>query len=242
MNLDLLIQAIGRIHTSAQTRAGQAVNQVLNRRNWLIGAYIVEFEQGGEDRAAYGGKVLETLADRLRQNGYTGLSVSNLRNFRQFALCWPMLPIHQTVSGVLGQDIYQTLSGESEGPLTNQTASGFSEKAIEHTPPAESGKSKKSRSPFDQSMLPELIHFPSLQSKTPDLPWRDGTWTTRLFSSLSFSHLLELARVDDPLKRAFYELECIKSGWSVRELKRQRDSLLTAFSMSAWGCPKTRQR
>ena len=101
MNLDLLIQAIGRIHTSAQTRAGQAINQVLNRRNWLIGAYIVEFEQRGEDRAAYGGKVLETLADRLRQNGFTGLSVSNLRNFRQFALCRPMLPIHQTVSGVL---------------------------------------------------------------------------------------------------------------------------------------------
>jgi len=58
------------------------------------------------------------------------------------------------------------------------------------------------------------------------LPWQDGAWTARLFSSLSFSHLLELARVDDPLKRGFYELECIKSGWGVRELKRQRDSML----------------
>ncbi|HIJ36732.1 MAG TPA: YhcG family protein, partial [Deltaproteobacteria bacterium] len=78
----------------------------------------------------------------------------------------------------------------------------------------------------ESSTLPELVHFPSLQAKTPDLPWRDGAWTTRLFSSLSFSHLLELARVADPLKRGFYELECIRSGWGVRELKRQRDSML----------------
>ena len=40
MNLDLLTQAIGRIHTTAQSRAGLAINQVLNWRNWLIGAYI----------------------------------------------------------------------------------------------------------------------------------------------------------------------------------------------------------
>src|SRR5690606_41513348 len=37
---------------------------------------------------------------------------------------------------------------------------------------------------------------------------------------------LELSRVDDPLERAFYEIECLKSDWSVRELKRQRDSML----------------
>ena len=50
MNFDQLAHAIDRIHTNAQSRAGQAINQVLNWRNWLIGAYIIEFEQGGEDR------------------------------------------------------------------------------------------------------------------------------------------------------------------------------------------------
>jgi hypothetical protein len=77
MNLDLLSLAIGRIHTAAQSRAGLAINQVLNRRNWLIGAYIVEFEQGGADRAEYGGKVLETLATRLKNAGHNGLSLRN---------------------------------------------------------------------------------------------------------------------------------------------------------------------
>ena len=47
-----------------------------------------------------------------------------------------------------------------------------------------------------------------------------------LFQKLSFSHFVELLRLDDPVQRAFYEMECVKSGWSVRELKRQIGSLL----------------
>jgi predicted nuclease of restriction endonuclease-like (RecB) superfamily len=37
--------------------------------------------------------------------------------------------------------------------------------------------------------------------------------------------LIELIKVSDPLKRTFYEIECIKGTWSVRELKRQMASL-----------------
>jgi len=103
---------------------------------------------------------------------------------------------------------------------------GRPEDGNRQTASAQSGGIEKSRTLSDLFILPELAHFPSLQGKAPDLPWQDGAWTARLFSSLSFSHLLELARVDEPLKRGFYELECIKSGWAVRELKRQRDSLL----------------
>lgn len=47
----------------------------------------------------------------------------------------------------------------------------------------------------------------------------------RLISNLSFSHLAELLDIADPLKRVFYEVECIKGNWSVRELKRQIASL-----------------
>ncbi len=47
----------------------------------------------------------------------------------------------------------------------------------------------------------------------------------RLVTSLSFSHFAELIAIDDPLKRAFYEAECIRGNWSVRELKRQTGSL-----------------
>jgi predicted nuclease of restriction endonuclease-like (RecB) superfamily len=43
---------------------------------------------------------------------------------------------------------------------------------------------------------------------------------------LSWSHLIELIRVEDAWKRAFYENECLKGNWSVRQLQRQIGSLL----------------
>lgn len=42
-----------------------------------------------------------------------------------------------------------------------------------------------------------------------------------LVSKLSFSHINEIMKVDDPLACYFYEQECIKCTWSVRELRRQ---------------------
>ena len=47
----------------------------------------------------------------------------------------------------------------------------------------------------------------------------------KLLTKLSFTHLVQLLPIDEPVKRSFYELECIKGTWSVRELKRQIDSL-----------------
>lgn len=49
---------------------------------------------------------------------------------------------------------------------------------------------------------------------------------TTVMSELSWSHYLELLKIDDELKRSFYLNECINSRWSVRELQRQRNSLL----------------
>jgi predicted nuclease of restriction endonuclease-like (RecB) superfamily len=46
----------------------------------------------------------------------------------------------------------------------------------------------------------------------------------KLLNSCSFTHLIELIKLDDPLKRLFYEVETIKGNWSVRELKRQINS------------------
>jgi len=43
---------------------------------------------------------------------------------------------------------------------------------------------------------------------------------------LSWTHFIELIRIDDPLKRAFYEAECLHGYWSIRQLQRQIGSLL----------------
>lgn len=47
-----------------------------------------------------------------------------------------------------------------------------------------------------------------------------------LSDKLSWSHYIEILKVDDPLEISFYAAQCEKENWSVRELKRQRDSML----------------
>ena len=57
---------------------------------------------------------------------------------------------------------------------------------------------------------------------------------TAVSSQLSWSHYLELIKIDEQSKRNFYIKETINSKWSVRELQRQRDSLLyERLSLSA---------
>jgi hypothetical protein len=43
---------------------------------------------------------------------------------------------------------------------------------------------------------------------------------------LSWSHYVELLRIDDPLERSFYEKQSILEKWSIPELKRQKKSSL----------------
>jgi predicted nuclease of restriction endonuclease-like (RecB) superfamily len=68
---------------------------------------------------------------------------------------------------------------------------------------------------------PTVLSGQIVESATPQLrvPGR------KLIERLSFTHLSDLIAIDDPLKRAFYEIECIRGNLSVRELKRQIGSL-----------------
>ncbi len=208
MDFESLLHDISAITTASKRAAGRSLNRLLTQRNWLIGAYLVEYEQNGEDRAVYGANLLPRLAAALARAGEPRLGVSNLKNCRQVALTWPGLDIRQTMSGVLNFEprILQTLSAVSSTPK-RQTMSG--EFTTDATGP--------------ETLLPA----PSVDAaENQQLEWQDQAWVERLFSALSFSHLLELSRIDEPLKRAFYELHCLKEGWTVRELRRQRNSLL----------------
>lgn len=84
------------------------------------------------------------------------------------------------------------------------------------------------RYPIVQSLIAQFgltLSAPSSVALKP-LDWQDEDYFTRLFQKLPWTHFIELIRMDDPLKRAFYEIETISNRWSVRELKRQIDSLL----------------
>jgi hypothetical protein len=84
------------------------------------------------------------------------------------------------------------------------------------------------RYPIPQTLFAEFalaLPYPSTVSFTP-LDWQDSAYFARLFRELPWVHFIELIRMDDPLRRAFYEVETLKNRWSLRELKRQIDSLL----------------
>lgn len=192
MNYDQIIDQISEIHTASQSAASKSVNHILTTRNWLIGAYLFEYEQNGEDRTKYGEKILQAFALEFSKRGIRGLSFANLKNFRQFAMNYHALPISQTVSSQLRS--LESTTSDSE-KLSESISSNF----------------------------PALLKRQTSQSL---LAWQNSDYYARLFRQLSWSQLLELARLDDPLKRAFYEIECQKSHWSFRELKRQINSLL----------------
>ena len=61
MNFEQLATIITDTHQQLQQSAVKAVNQCQTMRNWLMGFYIVEFEQNGEDRAVYGDLLLKNL-------------------------------------------------------------------------------------------------------------------------------------------------------------------------------------
>ena len=106
-NFNLLLNSIKSIHQQLQDSAAKAVNKLLTLRNWLIGYYIVEYEQNGEDRAQYGGKLLENILLNLPNLGF---SKTNLKLFRQFYLIYPQ--ISQSVTDLLKTRIGQSLADQ----------------------------------------------------------------------------------------------------------------------------------
>jgi len=78
-------------------------------------------------------------------------------------------------------------------------------------------------SPQFQVLLPESVTGD--MEEVPTVPAQSTLPPAKLLSHLSFSHFELIVDLDDKTKRAFYEYECIRGNWSVRELKRQIASL-----------------
>lgn len=91
MNFEQLVGLCGETHAALQAKAARVVHAGLAARNWLFGWYIVEYQQNGEDRAAYGSGTLKTLAAVLRQRVGKGFSVDSLEQMRRFYLAYPAL-------------------------------------------------------------------------------------------------------------------------------------------------------
>jgi len=168
-----LVDNIQHVHQQLQQSAVNTINRMLTIRNWLIGYYIVEFEQNGKDRAEYGTALLKNLSDKININGLTAPELSRCRQFYK---------IYPQILGTLSQDFLGVLPNAILGTLSHKSYTPKPTSSIVTTP-------KKN------------------------------------ITNLSFSHIVELIKIEDQLKRTFYEIECIKGSWSVRELRRQINSL-----------------
>ena len=79
-----LFDRVVSILEQARGNVVRAVNSNMVTAYWLIGREIVQALQGGEERAEYGKKVIETLSVGLSKRFGNGFSTANLKNFRQF--------------------------------------------------------------------------------------------------------------------------------------------------------------
>lgn len=181
ITFDELINNILQTHDSIKEYAYKAINVSITIRNWAIGAYIVEYEQSGKDRANYGDHLLANISEKLAQKNLTNISAAELSRFRRFYIVYPqILGTLSQISAKLPKPILGTLSQISTEVENNALST-------------------------EKTMLIEPL---------------------TLITCLSFSHFAELIKIAEPLKRLFYEVECIKGTWSVRTLRRQISTLL----------------
>lgn len=90
-----LLSDIKQVIEQARTQVKQSVNSAMVQTYWNIGRLIVEEEQQGQTRAAYGKAQLQALSAHLAQEFGKGFDVTNLRNMRRF---YNVFPIRDAVS------------------------------------------------------------------------------------------------------------------------------------------------
>lgn len=101
------IQDIKRLVYSARTKTYQAINTLMIEVYWEIGRRVVEEEQNGGTRAAYGKEILKKLSSELTAEFGKGFSERNIRNFRQFYLVFPEAGKWKTLSAKLNWSHFQ---------------------------------------------------------------------------------------------------------------------------------------
>lgn len=183
ISFEQLAQQIARIDSQTRHNAYKAINQMTTMRNWLIGAYIIEYEQNGCDRAQYGANLINRLSNNLSDRK---IDATVLKLSRKFYLLYPGIKMLIEKSATVSNFLHPILRNE-----------------------------EKTLMPYDDHAR-----------KSATVSHQFMTEPEKLVSSLSFSHIREIMTIEDPLIRFFYETECIKGVWSVRELRRQISSNL----------------
>lgn len=208
-----LYKRIREILESARASASRSINTTHVVANWLIGREIVEEEQKGRKRADYGKRLLESLAERLREDYGPGYSLRSLQLIRQFYIEYPGLISTKEIPHAVRAEftaprIANALRAESAAFGKSSTT------AIHHAVRDKSDALRRKSAPPENK--PPILYAARTES------WKPGTLTP----NLSWSHYRALLTAGNAEARAFYEIESQKNNWSGRELERQINSLL----------------
>lgn len=182
-NLQNISVQIESINSYFSDYANRQVNYAYTLRNWLIGMYLFEYEQKGQDRAEYGDNLYRNIAKNLKEKKVKGMSLTMLNTCRQFYLIYPQ--------------IIQTVSEQSY--LIENHDCEIIQSATEQ---------------FNLSTNNQKIKSISIENNALFL------------SKISYSHILEFIKIDNPIQRSFYEIQTIKNNWTVRQLQREINSML----------------
>lgn len=111
MKLGRLITQIKKLDASIKHKVGVAINSSLTLRNWIIGAYIVEYEQNGEDRAEYGKYLLQNIASNIQIKGLTAPELSRCRQlYKTYPFLISILNDNSQILGSLNQEFDKEIS------------------------------------------------------------------------------------------------------------------------------------
>ncbi|WP_440135063.1 PDDEXK nuclease domain-containing protein [Chitinophaga sancti] len=185
INIETLVNSIKETDHYFLSKVQKQVNTALTLRNWIIGFYIVEYEQHGNDRAVYGQKLYKQIASNLNKAG-----INSIRE-RHLYVC---------------KDFYKAYSYILRTPSAKLYLSDYYGFMVSKT----------------QSEKLRLVESQPAGASVPD----NRIDLNLLLERLSFSHFIELLKMDTPVKRHFYEVETIRNNWSVRDLQRAMNSML----------------
>ena len=90
-NFENIAVQIESINSYFSDYANRQVNYAYTLRNWLIGMYLFEYEQKGQDRAEYGDNLYRNIANNLKERKLKGMSYTSLHTFKKFFQTYPSI-------------------------------------------------------------------------------------------------------------------------------------------------------
>jgi predicted nuclease of restriction endonuclease-like (RecB) superfamily len=216
---DGLLNDIAKMLDLARHVSARAVNALMSAAYWDIGRRIVEFEQKGKLRAAYGQELLQRLSADLAKRFGRGFSVQNLENMRLFYQAYAARLKSQTVSGISATTISQALSVKSPPGISDTSSRKFTLDALAACFPL----------PWSHYVLlvrrsrsPEAMEFYQTEALR-------GGWSVRTLDRQMSTLLYERTALSRDKAKMLTKHTAAKSGEHLSALEAVRDPFILEF-------------